>query len=253
MIRSNHSSPTAVPHDPPARPERSIKYQSADVEYFPYHRIKKPDMKFEIKSRWSSRVLFECEALSLKLALRKAVEAKADLRGANLGGADLRGADLRGADLRGANLGGANLRDAYLRGADLGGANLGGANLGDANLRDANLGEIKHDLWAILCQQPAEVAGLKQAIIGGKVDGSTYEGECCCLVGTIAKEAGCGYESLPNLQPDNQRPAERWFLGVNHGDTPETNQISKLTLEWIEEWLATPAGQPWVRSLGDES
>jgi pentapeptide repeat protein len=59
-------------------------------------------MKFEIKSRFDSSVLFSVETESLKRALELAVKQGADLRGADLRGADLRGADLRGADLRGA-------------------------------------------------------------------------------------------------------------------------------------------------------
>jgi uncharacterized protein YjbI with pentapeptide repeats len=71
--------------------------------------------KQQIVSRFNSaKVLFECEipedvesGLAMRHALEKAVEARADLRGAYLGGADLRGAYLRGADLRGADLRGA--------------------------------------------------------------------------------------------------------------------------------------------------
>jgi len=117
-------------------------------------------MKFEIKSRFSGKVLFSLETKSLKLCVEAAVKAGANLwganlRGANLWGANLRGANLGGADLQyadlwGANLGGTNLRGANLRGADLqyadlrganlGGANLGGADLQYADLRGANLG-----------------------------------------------------------------------------------------------------------------
>jgi uncharacterized protein YjbI with pentapeptide repeats len=73
----------------------------------------------QIRHRFTDAVLFECEApdgldsgLRMRHALEKAVESRADLRGANLRGADLRGADLRGANLRGANLRGADLRGA---------------------------------------------------------------------------------------------------------------------------------------------
>ena len=69
-------------------------------------------MKFEIKHRYTSAILFTAETESLKLAVELGVKS-----GANLWGADLWGANLRGADLRGANLGGANLRSADLRGA----------------------------------------------------------------------------------------------------------------------------------------
>ena len=113
-------------------------------------------MKIEIKSRFTGEVLFshEAEKNSIKITLKAALSADADLRGAdlydanlyganlrgaNLRGANLRGADLRGADLYGANLFGANLRDADLYGANLRGANLRGADLYDANLYGADL------------------------------------------------------------------------------------------------------------------
>jgi hypothetical protein len=101
-------------------------------------------MRFEIKHRWTGKILFTAEVGSLKLAVEDAVKAGADLRGADLRGADLRDVDLRcanlrGADLRCANLGGADLRGADLRDVDLRGANLRCANLRGADLRGANL------------------------------------------------------------------------------------------------------------------
>jgi hypothetical protein len=124
-------------------------------------------MKYQIKSRFDGRVLFEGEYGSLKLCVEAAVSVRADLSGANLGGAylsnaylrgaylrgaDLRGADLGGANLSGANLGGAYLSNAYLRDADLRGADLGGANLSNADLRDADLRGA--DLGGANCDVP---------------------------------------------------------------------------------------------------
>jgi len=185
----------------------------------------------------------------------------ANLRGANLRGANLGGANLGGANLRGANLGGANLRDANLgdanlgdadlgdanlggadlRGANLGGANLrganlGGANLGDANLGDADLGGFKHDIWAILLHAPHEIQGLVDSINAGKINGSVYEGECACLLGTIANVKGVRHTEIPGLVPDSRRPAEIWFLQFKKGQTPENYSPLKLTLDWIEEF-----------------
>ncbi|WP_283177879.1 pentapeptide repeat-containing protein [Gemmobacter sp. 24YEA27] len=105
-------------------------------------------MKIQIKSRWSSNIVFECdieasentsEGFRLGLAVKIAVGRKAVLRGADLSGAVLRGADLSGADLSGADLSGAVLRDAVLRGADLSGAVLRGADLSGADLSGADL------------------------------------------------------------------------------------------------------------------
>jgi uncharacterized protein YjbI with pentapeptide repeats len=110
-------------------------------------------MQFEVRNRLTGAVRFTAEieatadtplGVKLGLAVRLAVKAKADLRGADLRHADLSGADLRGAylrhaDLRGADLSGADLRGAYLRHADLRGADLRGAYLRHADLRGADL------------------------------------------------------------------------------------------------------------------
>ena len=61
-------------------------------------------MKIEIKNRWTGGVVFACEAGSMKLAVKAAIEAKANLREADLSRANLRGANLREADLSGADL-----------------------------------------------------------------------------------------------------------------------------------------------------
>jgi uncharacterized protein YjbI with pentapeptide repeats len=163
----------------------------------------------------------------------------ANLGGANLGDANLGGANLSGANLRGANLRGANLSDANLSGANLSGANLSDANLSGAYLSDANLSAVKADVFDILLRAPKEVAALRAALIAGKVDGSVYEGECACLVGTIANARGANYQELgAGITPDSGRPAESFFFAIKRGDTPETNSASKLAVEWIDEFTA---------------
>ena len=77
-------------------------------------------ISFDILHRWNGKLVFTAEieaedgasrAIKLGLAIRVAVRAKANLRGANLSGADLSWAYLRGAYLRGANLSGAPVID----------------------------------------------------------------------------------------------------------------------------------------------
>jgi hypothetical protein len=200
--------------------------------------------------------------------LSRANLSGANLSGANLSGADLYGANLSGADLYGANLSGPtspgptspgptstgptspgptspgptstgpNLSGANLSGANLYGANLYGANLSGANLSGANLSYIKADLWMILTYARNEAKGLLQALRDGKIDGSTYEGACACLVGTIANVRHCDINSIPGLAPNANRPAERWFLALKPGMTPETNDIAKITEGWIDEWIS---------------
>jgi hypothetical protein len=211
------------------------------------------------------------------LAMRDALEAAcrsgaylsdanlsdANLSGANLRGAYLSGAYLRGAYLRGANLSDANLsdaylsdanlsdanlsgaylrgaylRDAYLSDANLSDANLSGANLSDANLSDANLRGFKADVFDVLLRAPNEAQGVRDALIAGRVDGSVYEGECACLVGTIGKVRGVAYSDLGHgLKPDAGRPAEQWFMAIKRGDTPGSSSVVKITVEWVDEFL----------------
>jgi uncharacterized protein YjbI with pentapeptide repeats len=79
----------------------------------------------EIKSRWSSEVIFKLECESFGLCVIAAVKSGAKLSGAILSGANLYGANLYGADLSDADLSDANLSDANLSGAILSGAKYG--------------------------------------------------------------------------------------------------------------------------------
>ena len=158
--------------------------------------------------------------------------------------ADLRGANLRGANLIDADLRGANLRDADLRDADLRGADLIDADLRDANLRDADLRSFKSCLWMTLTENPREAAGVAKALKEGRVNGSTYSGDCACLVGTIANVRGVDVDTLKrNLQ----NPSEKWFMMISEGDKPTDDTgggcAAKIALEWVEEWLALNEAQ----------
>jgi hypothetical protein len=190
-------------------------------------------MKFQIRNRWTNSVQFECEldaryesepySIQLGAAVKIAYKSAADLSDA-----DLSAANLRAADLRAANLSAANLRA----------ADLSAANLRAADLSDADLTPIRDDFWAVLSAAPKEVPALREALAEGRVDGSSYEGECACLVGTIANVRGVNYASLSGLAPNASRPAERFFMNIRKGDKPETNQSSKIALEWTDEWLS---------------
>jgi len=180
----------------------------------------------------------------------------ANLSYANLSYANLSYAKLSDANLSYANLSCANLSDAKLSDANLSGANLSDANLSDANLSYANLSYanlsyanlsgFKNDLFEILLNAPLEVAGLREKLIAGEIDGSCYSGECACLVGTLAKLRGvCLQEEdgqmkdaivLPGIKPKAGRPAEVWFSNLHPGCTPDKNAVAAITLDWIQEF-----------------
>lgn len=185
--------------------------------------------------------------------LREANLIRADLRGANLRGtdlswatmdgawlegADLDGATLTGASLVGADLEGASVRRATLREADLTSANVAGANLSGTCLASADLTTIKEDFFRVLSSVPAEVPGLYDAVVRGKIDGSAYSGECACLVGTLAKLRGEDYRLLA---PDPCRPIEVWFLALSPGHTPDTSQVAAITAAWLGEFMGRTA------------
>src|SRR5258707_396201 len=104
-------------------------------------------------------------------------------------------------------------------------------------LDGAVLDEIKRDLFEVLDAAQKEVSGLLAALEAGKINGSVYTGECACLIGTIANVRGCTYDDLGDLRPNPSRPAERWFLAVRKGHTPENHPVAKITAGWIREWL----------------
>ena len=160
-------------------------------------------MLFQIKNRWSGEVIFETEAVSIKVAVEMAIKSNANLSEANLSWAD-----------------------------------LSNANLSWADLSWADQHFIRDDFWAVLASAPFEIEGLRQALIEGKVDGSTYEGECACLIGTIANVRGVSRHNLGALKPNSSRPAERFFMGIKKGDKPETNVNSKLALQWLDEFVS---------------
>jgi hypothetical protein len=206
-------------------------------------------MATEIKNRWTGAVIYRSETATTvrEAVIELATQAIAYLSGADLSGANLSGANLSDANLSDANLSGANLSDANLSGADLSGANLSDANLSRANLSGAdlsgaNLSEIRDDVWKVLDAAPHEVTGLLFAVREGRINGSVYNGECACLVGTIAALRTCSVHDLPReIRPDACRLAERWFLGIKPGDAPEHHPVSRITAEWIEAWMTAHA------------
>jgi len=183
---------------------------------------------FQIKNRFTGAVIFECEfsadvadkeyRFQLGFAVKKAVEARANLADANLGGAYL--AD---ANLEDAYLGGANLADANLGGANLGGANLGGANLADANLGGANLADA--NLWG---------ANLADANLGGaNLGGANLWG--ANLADAYLEDAYLGGAKWSDGIIINKRPMQLYGLDYSVTILDDHMQIG-CELHALSEW-----------------
>ena len=164
------------------------------------------------------------ERWRIQTALQIAVRAGADLTGADLTGADLTGADLTRANLTSADLTGAHLTRAHLTSADL--------------------TSIKQDTIAEILRMPNELDALRLAIVEGRIDGSTYSGDCACLAGTLAKARGItdyDGDDITNgltFHASASSPRERFFTTIRRGDTPETNGAAQVALDWIDEAIA---------------
>ena len=116
-------------------------------------------------------------------------------------------------------------------------ADLRGANLRGVDLRDVDLQIFKTDFFDTLLRAPKEIDGLRNALVEGRVNGLLYEGDCACLKGTIANIRQCHYKELgAGMVFSASLPAEQWFTMIKEGDTPENNQASRLSVEWLDEF-----------------
>ena len=100
---------------------------------------------------------------------------------------------------------------------------------------------VKIDLILAILHMPDEIPFLRQALVEGKVDGSSYNDECACLAGTMSRACKMpwGEFRAKALMPvDIDSPRERWFFWIRKGDTPKNSQVVAITLEWIDEVLA---------------
>lgn len=176
--------------------------------------------------------------------LRLAQLAGVCMANMNLSGVDLSDKDLTRADFTRSTLNRSDFRGSDLTGARFDGAEMLGANFNGADLRTADLRRIKHDVDRVLREATQHSEGLEEllylaaAIEDGRIVGTVYQGECCCLVGTLAKSMGVGHTKILGLTPDVFSYAEVFFMGIKKGDTPATSQISSIASEWVGEFIA---------------
>lgn len=186
-------------------------------------------------------IIFKAEAESYQSCVELAVQNKVSLRYADLGS----NADLYftfWVDYIGLNLSHADLRHANLSYADLRYAKLYSANLNYAKI-GLNHQEIKNDFYRVLASAKNEVCGLREAVLSGKIEETIYEGEYCFLVGNIAQlrcsevKSNLIYREMKKMNPEPLGLIELFFTGISEKDIKKNNPISKIIVEWIDEFL----------------
>jgi hypothetical protein len=164
-------------------------------------------MKIQIKSV-SGKILFTCNAKSLRDAVITAVRAGVDLSGVSLFSknlpricvfsADLSGIDLSGVKLHHADLFGVNLPNANLSNAELSCAKLSYAILSDANLSGANLSWA--DLsYAILLGANLSYANLCHVDLSGADLSGADLSDANLSDANLSNTILCGAKNIPDL------------------------------------------------------
>lgn len=112
------------------------------------------------------------------------------------------------------------------------------------------LAPVKADLFAILDKAPWEAYAVRQAVIKGQIDGTKYKGDCCCIKGIIAKNAGLTigklgtydsplFESTYGIKLGLfSSPLEQYIVDIRPGQTPENDERCKQLLAWLNEYIA---------------
>jgi hypothetical protein len=131
------------------------------------------------------------------------------------------------------------LQDAVLRGADLRGAVLRGIK---GDLPQAYVNEASREMLFIFEHLKSELPYLREKLVAGEVDGTQYEGDCACLIGSLGQGTSEGVdqvcEAIPYYEKGLHNISEQWFWNIREGDTPESSPFAKQALKLIDDVLA---------------
>ena len=193
-------------------------------------------MKFDIRNRFTGAVQFTAEidcaddvptSIKIGLAVKWALENRANLYRASLAGASLAGANLNDASLDGARLDGARLVRASLYRANLAGANLAGASLAGARLDGASLAGARLDRASLVGANlyRASLAGAKIKRLAGRAtrsDGYEFFG-WLLDDGRWLIRAGCQTMTLSDYRARS----------AGYGDAGKTSETNRI-LDYLE-------------------
>lgn len=97
--------------------------------------------------------------------------------------------------------------------------------------------EQRNQFYELLETYPNEVAGLRAALVEGRINGVCYwDTEDCvgCLLGTIAHLRGESEDDILFYNDGSISPVEALAYTIYTFDTPATNPISALLVGWID-------------------
>jgi hypothetical protein len=86
-----------------------------------------------------------------------------------------------------------------------------------------------------------ELPYLRDKLVKGEIDGTQYDGDCACLIGSL----GHGDESkvdkvckaIPYYEKGLHNYGEQWFWNIKKGDTPKNNEFAEHALKLIDSVL----------------
>jgi hypothetical protein len=82
-----------------------------------------------------------------------------------------------------------------------------------------------------------ELPGLRKALVEGRIDGTQYEGDCACLIGTLGNLNGSIEQvcsAIPFYEKGLNNYGEQWFYQIQEGDTPDNNLFAAHVLKLID-------------------
>ena len=99
-------------------------------------------------------------------------------------------------------------------------------------------------LFVFMCLR-YDLPRLREKLVAGEVDGTQYEGECCCLIGSLGQGTHEGVErvaaAIPYYEKGLHNYGEQWFWQIRKGDTPDTSFFAAHALTLIDRVLGMSA------------
>ena len=100
----------------------------------------------------------------------------------------------------------------------------------------------RDDLHRWCDRLPDRVPALLSAAREGRMDGSQFQGECRCVIGTLGTARECFINEMATivfggrLERNYKDPIENYFLKIRPGFTPANSPTMAHVERWIVQW-----------------